>query len=96
MSVQATGDNLLYQWQNDGMDLSDDESHHGTGTDTLHIEKLEKGDNKRYQCHVKNEVGEEFSKEAVFTVSKLVIGLYEKQSKIKYWKLHELHTNAVA
>ena len=97
MTVQATGDNLHYQWQKDGIDLSNDERHHHTGTDTLRIEKLEKGDSQCYQCHVKNEVGEEFSKEAVLTVSKLAIGRYEKpQSKIKYWKLHELHKNAVA
>ena len=78
MSVQATGDNLHYQWQKDGNDLSDDR-HHGTDTDTLHIVKVEKADSKaRYRCSVKNEIGEEFSKEAVLTVRKLVIGLYEK------------------
>ena len=79
MSVGATGDNLLYQWQKDGINLSDDDRHHDTDTDTLHIVKVEKGDSKaRYQCSVKNEIGEEFSKVAVLTVSKLVIGLHEK------------------
>ena len=79
MSVQATGDNLLYQWKKDGINLSDDNRHHGTGTDTLHIVKVEMGDSKaRYQCSVKNEIGEEFSEEAVLTVSKLIIGLHEK------------------
>ena len=73
MTVQATGDNLHYQWKKDGIDLSDDERHHGTGTGSLHIVKLEKGDSKRYQCHVKNEVEEKLSEEAVLTVSKLVI-----------------------
>ena len=73
MSVRATGDNLHYQWQKNGIDLSDDGRHRGTGTDTLHIVKMEKGDTKaQYWCHVKNEVGEEFSKAAVLTVSKLV------------------------
>ena len=82
MIVQATGDNLHYQWQKNGIDLSDDDDRHdGTGTDTLRIVKVEKGDSKaRYQCSVKNEIGEEFSEEAVLTVSKLVIGLHEKLS----------------
>ena len=81
MSVQATGGNLCYQWQKDGNDLSDDDRHHDTGTDTLHIVKVEKGDNKaHYRCHVTKEIGEEFSKEAVLTVGKLVIELYNKLS----------------
>ena len=81
MSIQATGDNLHYQWKRDGSNLSDDDRHHGTGTDTLHIVKVKKSDSKAlYRCSVKNEIGEEFSKEAVLTVRKLVIGLYEKLS----------------
>ena len=82
MIVRATGDNLLYQWQKDGIDLSDDDRHHDTGTDTLRIVKVEKGDSKaHYWCHVKNEIGDEFSRDAVLTVSKLVIidmGVVEK------------------
>ena len=66
--------NLHYQWQKDGIDLSDDDRHQNTGTDTLRIVKVAKGDNKaHYRCHVKNEIGDEFSEEAVLTVSKLVI-----------------------
>ena len=76
MAVQATGDNLHYQWQKDGVHLSDDGRHHDTGTHTLRIVKMEKCDNKaHYRCHVKNEIGEEFSREAVLTVSKLAIGV---------------------
>ena len=72
--VRATGDNLHYQWQKDRVDLSDDDRHHDTGTDTLHIVKVEKSDSKaRYRCRVKNEIREEFSKEAVLKVGKLVI-----------------------
>ena len=60
-TVHATGDNLHYQWQKDGIDLSDDDRYHDT--DTLHIMQVEKGDNKaHYRCHVKNEIGEEFQK----------------------------------
>ena len=74
MIVRATGDNLLYQWQKDGIDLSNDDRHHDTGTDTLCIVKVEKGNSKaHYRCHVKNEIAEVFSKETVLTVCKLVI-----------------------
>ena len=82
MIVRATGDNLFYQWQKDGIDLSNDDRHHDTGTDTLRIVKVAKGDSKaHYRCHVKNEIEDEFSREAVLTVSKLVIidmGVVEK------------------
>ena len=78
MTVRATGDNLHYRWQKDGIDLSDDDRHRDTGTHTLRIVKVEKGDNKaRYRCLVKNEIGEEFSKDALLTVSKLVINVVD-------------------
>ena len=74
MTVRATGDNLHYQWQKDGIDLSDDNRHHDTGTHTLCIMKVGKSDNKaRYRCLVKNKIGEEFSKDALLTVSKLIM-----------------------
>ena len=72
MNVQATGDSLHYQWQKDGIDLPDGDRHHDTGTDTLRIVKVEKSDSKaRYQCRVKNEIRDEFSKETVLKVGKL-------------------------
>ena len=78
MTVRATGDNLHYQWQKDGIDLSDDDRHHDTGTHTLCIMKVETSDNKaRYQCLVRNEIGEEFSQDAVLTVSKFVINVVD-------------------
>ena len=78
MTVRAIGDNLHYQWQKNGIDLSDDDRHHGTGTDTLCIVKVEKGDSKAcYQCSVKNEIGEEFSKEAVLKVGRSVINVVD-------------------
>ena len=93
MSVKATGKKLHYQWQKDGIDLSDDDRHHRTDTDTLHIIKMENSDSKaHYQCSVKNEVGEEFSDEAVLTVSKLVIDPYEKLSEqMKHHLSSECH-----
>ena len=82
MSVEATGDNLRYQWKRDGNDLSDDR-HHGTDTDTLRIVKVKKGDSKAsYRCSVKNEIGEEFSDEAVLTVSKLVVNVVDTRTEI--------------
>jgi len=78
MSVRATGDNLHYQWQKDNIDLSDDDRHHDTDTDTLHIVKVEKGDSKaRYRCSVKNEIGEKCSTEAVLKVGKLVLDVVD-------------------
>ena len=72
MTVQATGDNLHYQWQKNGVDLSDDDKHYDTGTDSLHIVMVEKVDEGYYQCLVKNEIGETISEDAVLTVSKLM------------------------
>ena len=87
MTVRATGDSLQYQWQKDNVDLSDDDRHHGTDTDTLHIVKVEKGDSKpRYQCNVKNEIEEKFSKEAVLKVGRLVINIVDMCTvKNFYW-----------
>ena len=78
MTVRATGDKLHHQWQKDSIDLSDDDRHHDTGTDTLHIVKVEKSDNKaRYRCSVKNEIDKVFSKEAILTVGKLVVNVVD-------------------
>ena len=78
LTVRATGDNLHYQWQKDNIDLSDDDRHHDTDTDTLHIVKVENGDSKaRYWCSVKNEIGEKFSKDAVLKVGKLVLDVVD-------------------
>ena len=70
--VRATGDNLHYQWQKDDINLSDDNRYQDTGTDTLHILKVEKS-KASYRCHIENDLGGKFSKEAVLTVSKLII-----------------------
>ena len=74
--VQATGDYLHFQWQKDCIDLSDDDKYQDTDTDTLHILKVEKSDSKAsYRCHIKNDADEKFSKQAVLTVSKLIIAV---------------------
>ena len=70
-TVEATGDDLWFKWQKNGVDLSEDGRHHGTDTDTLHIVKVAKDDNKsHYRCLVKNDIEENFSQQAVLTISK--------------------------
>ena len=69
-AVHTTGDCLQFQWQKDGTDLSDDDKHFDTGTDSLHIVNVQKNDKGCYRCRVKNDVGEKLSKAALLTVSK--------------------------
>ena len=71
--VEATGDNLHFQWQKNHSDLGDGDRCCGTRTNRLHIIEVEKSDKGRYRCLVKNSVGEEFSHEAFLIVSKLVM-----------------------
>ena len=71
--VKATGNGLLFQWQKNQRDLSVDDRYCETNTDTLHILEVENSDKGRYRCHIKNDLREKFSKEAVLTVSKLII-----------------------
>ena len=71
--VKATGNNLQLKWQKNRRDLSDGDRYCDTNKDTLHILEVKKGDKGRYRCHIQNDLGEKFSKEAVLTVSKLFI-----------------------
>ena len=72
--VEATGDNLHFQWQKDCITLCDGGRYRGTKTDTLHVIEVDRSDNKaRYRCHVKNNIREQFSNEAVLTVCKFII-----------------------
>ena len=68
--VKATGNGLLFQWQKNRRDLSDGDRYCDTNTDTLQVEMSDKG---CCRCHIENDLGEKFSKEAVPTVSELVI-----------------------
>ena len=45
-TVEASGDDVQFRWRKDCMDLSDDGRYHKTDTDTLHIARVVKGDNK--------------------------------------------------
>ena len=72
--IEATGVDLMFKWQKDRKtDLSDDEKHYDTATDTLNIVEVEKSDKGRYRCCIKNDLDEKFSKEAVLAISKLII-----------------------
>ena len=75
-TVEATGDNLQFQWRNNGKDLHDSNKYCCTKTHTLHIKDAEKSDKGSYQCLVKNDVGEEMSEKVDLTVSKLVTKLF--------------------
>ena len=72
--IEATGVDLAFKWQKDRKsDLTDDEKYCDTDTDTLNIVEVEKCDKGRYRCRIKNDLDDKFSKEAVLTVSKLII-----------------------
>ena len=72
-TVEASGDDLQFQWRKDGKDLHDGSKYCDTKTHTLHIKEVEKRDKGSYQCLVKNGVGEMLSEEADLAVSKFVI-----------------------
>ena len=75
-NIEATGDNLHFQWQKDGSDLSDGDKYRGVNTDTLHIVAAEGSDEGDYRCLVENDVGKLFSNEAVLSFGKLYSNCY--------------------
>lgn len=64
------GDKLLFQWNKDGRDLSDNDKYRGTRTQILKILEVNKSDEAQYRCFVKNDVGQLLSDPAVLRVSK--------------------------
>ena len=72
-SIEATGDNLQFQWQKDGSDLnSDGDKYWGVNTDTLYIVATEGSDEGDYRCLVENDVGKLFSDKALLSFGKLL------------------------
>ena len=69
-TVEATGDDLTFQWQKNGSDVHDNSNYSGTDTKTLRIRHVKKSDGGDYRCLVKNEVklDGEVSEEAKLTV----------------------------
>ena len=68
--VNATGGGLQFQWQKNHIDLCEDARHCNTDTNTLSIAEVEKDDEGVYRCLVENDVGKEFSVDALLTISK--------------------------
>ena len=52
--VEATGDDLTFQWQKDGSDVHNDSNYSGTDTSTLMIQEVKKSDGGCYSCLVGN------------------------------------------
>ena len=81
-TVEATGDELQFQWQKDGKDIDRNESrlqHSQTDkTSTLHIQHVEKRDRGHYKCLVKDAVekSEDISDEAELTISEFSFFVY--------------------
>ena len=71
-SIEASGDNLQFQWQKDGSDLVNSGKYHGVCTDTLRIVTTEGSDEGDYRCLVENDVGKLFSDEALLSFGKLL------------------------
>ena len=70
--IEATGDDLIFQWQKNGSDLQDGSNYSGINTHTLKIQQVKKSDAGHYRCHVKNWVVRDgkLSKEAELSVCK--------------------------
>ena len=69
-TIEATGDDLTFQWQKNGRDVHNDSNYSGTDTNTLSIRHVKKSEEGRYRCLVMNEVKRdgEVSEEAKLTV----------------------------
>ena len=69
-TIEATGDDLTFQWQKNGSNVHYDSNYSGTDTNTLSIRDVKKSHAGCYRCLVKNEVKRdgEVSEEAKLTV----------------------------
>jgi len=69
-TVTASGtEPLSYQWQKDGVNLSDGGDISGATTDTLQIANCESSDEGNYRCVVTNDYGSDTSNAASLTVN---------------------------
>ena len=69
-AVTATGSNLMYQWQKDGVDIAT-----GANSATYTIEVIAESDTGMYRCVVSNAAGPVTSTAASLTVCKCVSAL---------------------
>ena len=75
-SVTATGtEPLSYQWQKDGVDLTDGGSITGATTATLTITGVMESDEGGYRCVVTNIAGMGTSNNAMLTVGMFAVGV---------------------
>ena len=85
-SVEATGDDLQFQWQKDGADIDTKyprfSSSQTDNTSTLRIQRVQESDKGCYRCLVKNPVEQSGvpSKEAELAVGKFVVPIYTTMS----------------
>ena len=56
LKVEATGDDLKFQWQKNGRNLKNGSNYSETGTNTLSIRHVKKSHAGCYRCLVRNEV----------------------------------------
>ena len=75
--VEATGDDIEFQWQKDERNITDNESRFKVSktedTSTLCVRRVQKSDKGHYRCLIKNPVEKngKYSHEAELTVCKL-------------------------
>ena len=73
-TIQATGDDLTFQWQKNSSTVHNDSNYRGADTNTLSIRHVDKSDGGCYRCLVENEVKRgEVSEEAKLTVGESVL-----------------------
>ena len=70
--IEASGSLLEYQWQRDGIDLTDEVKLSGTNTSNLTITDVLEEDGGNFTCIVSNILGNVTSRAAELTVCKLL------------------------
>ena len=73
--IEASGDDLIFQWQKNGSNLKNDINYSGADTNTLTIQHVKKSRAGYYRCLVMNEVNKdgEISEEAKLTICESVL-----------------------
>jgi hypothetical protein len=92
LHIEATGDNLTYQWRKNGKNLPDGGNISGATTASLSIGSFSADDNGVYSVAVFNSAGSIISKNASIRLSKYDI----TDQLIGYWKFDETSGNTAA
>lgn len=82
ISISVSGDNLTYQWQKDGLDITDDNHFTGTNTSDLVISNARDEDAATYGCVIGQGACEFNFDESLITVSlfPVISGISDNQS----------------